>query len=157
MTKSPHPWMEIHQAIANGDEQGAREALDNADERLTGRMRVSAYSAIKRAFPEAQEKVLSPAERRTAENEAGNASPVAASLKRRSEDRRQRAKRLSQTKKQGGGAFGVNWGKVDEYIKPDPGGFNTALGNDGPSRAGEGRTKVAAAAQSMNTRARKGS
>jgi len=148
--------MEIHQAIANGDEQGAREALENADERLTGRMRVSAYSAIKRAFPEAQEKVMSTAERRTAENEAGNASPVAAALKQRTESREQRAQRFSQTKKQGGGAFGVNWRKDNEYTKPDPGGFNTPV-NDAPSRGGEGRKKVAAAAQSMNTRVRKGS
>jgi hypothetical protein len=135
-----HPWMAIKAAIEAGDEDAAREALENADGRLTGRMRISADQSIRRAFPPEPAPFKSAAERRQIENEAGNASPVAAVLKRRREDREQRAALLMKHHKPSIGLLVPPKDGV-EYTKPNPGGFNTPV-NDTPSKKGAGREKV---------------
>jgi hypothetical protein len=119
----PHPWTLIHTAIHNGDEAAAREALANADSRLTGRMRISADQSIKRAFPEPQKEFKSAAAKQAEQNEASSNSEVAAVIARRNEERRKRAETKFKNSKS---SIGWNVPPKDgvEYTKPDRGGFN---------------------------------
>jgi hypothetical protein len=122
-----HPWMAIKAAIEAGDEEAAREALSTADSRLSGRMRISADQAIKRAFPPEVSPSVSVSERRRIENEAAGASPVAAALKRRRESRQQRADAILKNHKPSIG-WHVPPKEGVEYTKPNSGGFNTPVG-----------------------------
>src|SRR5215216_8097922 len=144
MSVDPHPWQLIQQAIKDGDEQGAREALANADSRLTGRMRIGADQAIKRAFPPEPGEFASAAERRQIENEASNASPVASALARRREGRQQCADAIMKHHKPSRGPAAI-LGPVEEddrYRKAEPGGFNTPVNDAPPTREGRGRDRI---------------
>jgi hypothetical protein len=136
-----HPWMAIQEYIQSGDEEAAREALQNADSRLSGRMRISAEQAIKRAFPEGQPEFKSAEAKRSEQNEAGNNSPLADSLARRRAARDKQAEKFKGAKKSVGWNVPVPVGEEDHYTKPESGGFNLPV-NDAPSRRGAGRQKV---------------
>jgi hypothetical protein len=127
MAKSTHPWHLVHQAIQAGDETAARQALRDADERLSGRMRVSADQAIKNAFgrdkPEATRSLK---ERQKQQDESANQSSLAKSLKRRREDRQKKADARRERTKPNRGP-NAPLGPIEEdhlYGKPDHGGFN---------------------------------
>jgi len=139
-----HPWMAIKAAIEDGNKEAAREALANADSRLTGRMRIGADQAIKRAFPPEPGEFASAAERRQIENEASNASPVASALARRREGRQQCADAIMKHHKPSRGPAAI-LGPVEEddrYRKAEPGGFNTPVNDAPPTREGRGRDRI---------------
>jgi hypothetical protein len=127
-TKTPHPWNVIHQHIQDGDEQAAREALRNADERLTGRMRVSADQAIKRSFPPDPPEFKSAADKQKAQDEHANNSELAAAIARRRDSKQRIANRKITGKKYRGSAGDIPMGEEDQYGKPNPGGFNLPVG-----------------------------
>jgi hypothetical protein len=121
--KSQHPWMCIRAAVDAGDEEKAKELLQNADARLTRRRRVSAAQMIKRSFAPDPPEFKSAATRRAEQDESANNSPVVAALARRKESRQKRAAALNKnTKKSIGWRFPPETGV--EYSTPDPGGFN---------------------------------
>jgi|SRR5829696_2574681 len=118
----PHPWTLIHTAIQAGNEEEARELLRTADSRLTGRMRVSADQAIKRAFPPEPPEFKGAAAKQAEQDEAGNNSPVAAAIARRGESINKRLAAKPASKPSIG--WNVEPKPGVEYKKPEPFGFN---------------------------------